>query len=183
MVLGSCMKKSYTALIVLITSIGLGFAAFYNSDEWNSLGTRAFSDTEYIENPDIMEMIEKQLTQVDYAAIVYPTATKTTPNSWFHKVVMNNPYDSTYHAIRADVGVAILGSDYKTITYASATRPESTSPQPSYATLVLLCGNSPDNLYAPETGYEFSASKKLVEYFKQRGKLPTNKNNDSVCSE
>ncbi|MGH1441432.1 MAG: hypothetical protein ACRBBR_15055 [Cellvibrionaceae bacterium] len=177
------MKKSYIFIVIALMIIGLVYAAFYNDEAWHPKEGRLTSSIDYLEDADVMKMIEKQLGDVDYAAIVYATEARTTPNSWFHRVIVGNPYDSTYYEIKADVEHTVLGPEYSSINYTSAGRADSRpeKPEAAYAMLVLLCGDSSDHLYAPETAYEFPASKEMIEYFKQREKLPALKQDSSVC--
>lgn len=176
------MKKHYVFILSLLITAGLVYTAFYNDEKWYPKEGRFFSEKNYLNDPDIMRMIEKQLYNVDYAAIVYTKASKVTPNSWFHRVVIGESYVRTHHLIKADVDHTVLGSEHNAITYAS-TEIGSFSGKigPAYATLVLLCGDSPDNMYAPENGYEFVASKEQVNYFKQRSKLPVTRKNPNIC--
>ncbi len=176
------MKKSYAFIIALMVIVGLFYIAFRNDDRWYTQEGKFFSEENYLEDPYILEMIEKQLLNVDYVAIVYATEARTTPNSWFHRVIMDNPYDSTYYQIKAEVDYTILGAEYNTITYTSTEiSPSSGKKGKSYATLVMLCGDSPSNMYPPDNGYEFAASKELIAYFKKKRKLPVTRKDPSIC--
>lgn len=124
---------------------------------------------------DSEERITDMLSQVQYAAIVYPTENKTYPNSIFHRHVLDTPKESTSYSVKANVKYTIIGEPLKTIAYASAGEFVGSS-----ALFIGLC-KSEIGFYAPDNGYEFPATQEAITFVKNLKRSDIQASSESAC--
>ena len=172
-------KKKIILFFCLTTSlIFVAYAVFHNSDDWreNENTKVEVYDKDY---PflNTRERIIETLKRVEYAAIVYPTAEHVYPNSWFHRKILSNPYESTTYTVKADVEYTILGEKHSSISYASAG-----NALVNHALFVALCISDSNQYYAPDNGYEFPATKEAIEFVKSIDMKEIVEEGTSVCS-
>jgi len=159
-------RKNVLFISFVLAAVIISYFAFRNSDEWvenNQARIEVYNKNYPNLNADerVMDLLEK----TNYAAIVYPKAIYIYPNSWFHQTILGNPTEGTSFTIKADVELTIIGSVYKTITYAS-----SSNNLPQHPLFVALCFSEEVGLYAPDNGYEIPATKEIIKFLKSMDK-------------
>lgn len=148
----------------------------YSSESWliNKLPEAVVyeKDLPYLNSTD---RIMKTLSEVQYAAIVYPEKYKVYPNSIFHKYILKNPKESTLYTVKAKVLHTIIGEPMNSIIYGSAS-----SSVGDNAIFVGLC-KTDNGFYAPGNGYEFPATQEAIEFIKKLTKESIKKSKHQAC--
>lgn len=105
-------------------------------------------DTEH----QVKSTIKGIMTGTQYIAIVYPTAMK------------GGEDEHSSHEVRATVEYTVYGKAYTTIVFNSY----GAIPIPNYPILVGLCTTAePGEFYAPDLGYEISATAQVIKLAKR----------------
>ncbi|WP_281557928.1 hypothetical protein [Thalassomonas sp. RHCl1] len=148
-------------ILILLITLGVATGLFYNSKSWTNNQQQRIT----VHEQDYFELNSKSrilafVTQVDYAAVVYPQASLAYPNSLFHRYILGNPVESTFYKIRADVEQTIMGEHHNSIIYYSAS-----SSLPAYPVFVALC-RSENGYYAPDNGFEIPATEEAIAFLK-----------------
>lgn len=153
------------SVFILIT-LGAATALLYNSDSWtiNQQQRLVIHEQDYPQLNSKSRILDL-ISQVNYAAVVYPQASLTYPNSMFHKYILWNPVESTSYRIKSKVEQTIFGEKHSDIIYYS-----SGSTLPAYPVFVALC-KSEKGYYAPSyfsqgNGFEIPATQEAIEFLK-----------------
>jgi hypothetical protein len=148
----------------------------YSTEEWtdNNLEKTEVYDNE-LPYLDSTARIIDSLSEVEYAAIIYPRKHRVYPNSILQKHILGNPKESTLYGVKADVLYTIIGESMTSITYTSSGTSIGSS-----AIFVGLC-ESDGEFYAPDNGYEFPATQEAIAFVKGLDKKTYNQSTASAC--
>lgn len=170
--------KKLIFLFAIIILLFITYFIFSNSNEW----TQNKKDRIEIFNKNFPQLNSKRflnefIENTSYVAIVYPKASLVYPNSWFHRIIMGNPFEGTSYLIKANVEFTLIGKEYDSITYSSAN-----NLLPPYPVLVGLClMEDSGELYAPDNGYEIPATNETIQILKSLDKNQFKHKTTSIC--
>jgi len=169
------MKLKAISIFLVVFLIFI-YAINYSNENWleNKLPETVIYEKDFPYLNSIERIIDA-LSEVQYAAIVYPEKHKIYPNSIFHKYILNNPKESTFYTVKAKVLHTIMGEPMNSITYGSAG-----SSVGGNAVFIALC-KTESGFYAPGNGYEFPATQEAIEFIKKLTKESIRKSTSTAC--